>query len=83
MLNWTWSEPQDHPKCVANYSVSLTGPSQRPVKVSKDLVTEEKTAVFENLDPCGIYTVEIVPIMLNGTSGASYKGEGTVQEDRK
>ncbi|KAH8350288.1 hypothetical protein KR067_013028, partial [Drosophila pandora] len=82
MLNWTWSEPQDHPKCVANYSVSLTGPSQRPVKVSKDLVTEEKTAVFENLDPCGIYTVEIVPIMLNGTSGASYKGEGTVQEDQ-
>ncbi|KAH8275290.1 hypothetical protein KR026_004701, partial [Drosophila bipectinata] len=81
-LSWTWSEPQDHPKCVANYSVSLTGPSQRSVKVSEDLVTEEKTAVFENLDPCGIYTVGIVPIMLNGSSGASYKGEGTVQEAR-
>ncbi|XP_020798309.1 phosphatidylinositol phosphatase PTPRQ isoform X1 [Drosophila serrata] len=81
-LRWTWSAPQDHPRCVANYSVMLSGPSQRPANETRDLVTLEKVAAFDNLDPCGIYTVEIVPILLNGSSGSRYQDEGTVSEDQ-
>ncbi|KAH8401745.1 hypothetical protein KR009_007614, partial [Drosophila setifemur] len=81
-LNWTWSEPQNHPKCVANYSVKLTGPTQRPTNEPLTLVTLERTALFENLDPCGIYQVEIVPVLLNGSSGARFQEEGTASEDQ-
>ncbi|KAH8277705.1 hypothetical protein KR018_003744, partial [Drosophila ironensis] len=81
-LTWTWSAPQDHPKCVYNYFVNLTGPSQRPVNTTTELETAERTAIFASLDPCGVYNVEIVPIMFNGTSGSKYQAEGTVSEDQ-
>ncbi|XP_033233871.1 receptor-type tyrosine-protein phosphatase H isoform X1 [Drosophila pseudoobscura] len=80
-LRWMWSQPQNHPKCVANYSVQLTGPTQR-LNETLEVVTEEMVAVFDNLDPCGVYIVEIVPVMLNGSSGAMYQSEATVSEDR-
>ncbi|BFG06427.1 receptor-type tyrosine-protein phosphatase eta [Drosophila madeirensis] len=80
-LRWMWSEPRDHPKCVANYSVQLTGPTQR-LNETLEVVTTDKMAVFVNLDPCGIYRVEIVPLMLNGSSGAKYQAETTVSEDQ-
>ncbi|XP_017010293.2 receptor-type tyrosine-protein phosphatase H [Drosophila takahashii] len=81
-LNWTWSAPQNHPRCVANYSVKLTGPTQRSENQTYELVTQERFATFENLDPCGIYIVEIVPTQLNGTSGARYQEQSTVGEDQ-
>lgn len=68
---------------MANYSVKLTGPTQRPANETQDLVTLDNVAHFQNLDPCGIYTVEIVPTLLNGSSGLRYQGEGTVSEDRE
>ncbi|XP_022227616.2 receptor-type tyrosine-protein phosphatase H [Drosophila obscura] len=80
-LHWMWSEPHDHPKCVANYSVQLTGPMQR-LSETLEVRTADRVAVFENLDPCGVYVVEIVPVMLNGSSGAMYQAETTVSEDQ-
>ncbi|XP_016985316.1 receptor-type tyrosine-protein phosphatase beta [Drosophila rhopaloa] len=81
-LRWTWSDPQDNPRCVANYSVKLTGPTQRSVNKTIELVTQERFAEFEDLDPCGLYIVEIVPIQLNGTSGGRFQEESTVGEDQ-
>ncbi|XP_050744270.1 phosphatidylinositol phosphatase PTPRQ [Drosophila biarmipes] len=81
-LSWTWSAPQNHPRCVANYSVKLTGPTQRSENQTFERVTEERSATFENLDPCGIYLVEIVPIQVNGSSGARYQEQSTVGEDQ-
>ncbi|KAI8036266.1 hypothetical protein M5D96_010859 [Drosophila gunungcola] len=81
-LHWTWSEPQDHPRCVANYSVKLTGPTQRSDNQTFELVTQVRFASFENLDPCGLYIVEIVPTQLNGSSGARFQEESTVGEDQ-
>ncbi|XP_017049952.1 phosphatidylinositol phosphatase PTPRQ [Drosophila ficusphila] len=81
-LLWTWSAPQNHPKCVANYSVMLTGPTQREENKTLETVTEEMFATFEDLDPCGIYVVEIVPTQLNGSSGAKFQQQCTVGEDQ-
>ncbi|XP_017079438.1 phosphatidylinositol phosphatase PTPRQ [Drosophila eugracilis] len=81
-LNWTWSAPQNHPRCVANYSVKLTGPTQRADTKVYELVTQERSAIFKDLDPCGIYIVEIVPTQLNGSSGVRYQQQSTVGEDQ-
>ncbi|XP_039484170.1 phosphatidylinositol phosphatase PTPRQ [Drosophila santomea] len=81
-LHWTWSSPQNHPKCVANYNVTLTGPIQRSENKTYNVVTKETFATFADLDPCGIYLVEIVPNQLNGTTGTKYQEQSTVAEDQ-
>ncbi|EDV55808.2 uncharacterized protein Dere_GG22297 [Drosophila erecta] len=81
-LHWTWSSPQNHAKCVANYNVTLTGPIQRSENKTFNVVTEETFATFDDLDPCGIYLVEIVPNQLNGSTGTKYQEQSTVAEDQ-
>lgn len=81
-LHWTWFSPQNHPKCVANYSVTLTGPIQRSENKTMNVITEETFAIFDDLDPCGIYLVEIVPNQLNGSAGTKYQEQSTVGEDQ-
>ncbi|XP_068145050.1 phosphatidylinositol phosphatase PTPRQ [Drosophila tropicalis] len=81
-VNWTWSPPREHPKCVASYNVNLTGPMQRVNPEQHELNTKETFVNFENLDPCGLYIVEISPVLLNGSSVAVYQNESTINENQ-
>lgn len=82
-LHWSWSPPTDNAQCVANYHVNLTGPTQRSEYASDEQLTSETFATFQNLEPCGIYNVEIVPISANGSRGTGFKSQSTMSEDRK
>lgn len=82
-LQWIWSPPSDNPRCVANYRVNLTGPTQRDDHKSSDQLTNETFMLFKDLEPCGIYELEIVPISLNGTLGGTFVNQSTLSEDRK
>ncbi|ALC42717.1 Ptp52F [Drosophila busckii] len=81
-LRWLWSVPSDHSKCVANYRVNITGPIQRRGKANKPKLTNETFVVFSDLEPCGNYDVEIVPIAWNGSEGAKYQGKSSLSEDQ-
>ncbi|XP_017960654.1 phosphatidylinositol phosphatase PTPRQ [Drosophila navojoa] len=82
VLHWSWSPPTDNAQCVANYHVNLTGPTQRSEYASDEQLTSETFATFQNLEPCGIYNVEIVPISANGSRGAGFKSQSTLSEDQ-
>lgn len=48
-----------------------------------DQLTNETFMLFKDLEPCGIYELEIVPISLNGTLGGTFVNQSTLSEDRK
>ncbi|KAL7737912.1 hypothetical protein ACLKA6_006284 [Drosophila palustris] len=79
-LQWNWSPPSDHAKCVAHYRLNQTGPIQRLEYKSHVQFSNETMVLFTNLQPCGTYNVEIVPISLNGTAGAKFQKESTLSE---
>lgn len=82
-LEWLWSPPSDNPRCVANYRINLTGPIQRDEHKSLEQSTNETFMLFPNLEPCGIYELEIVAISLNGSLGGTFVNQSTLSEDRK
>ncbi|KAH8405215.1 hypothetical protein KR222_011140, partial [Zaprionus bogoriensis] len=80
-LHWLWSAPSDNPRCVANYRVNLTGPTQRDIHNNLELSTNETFVDFKDLEPCGKYDLEIVPISLNGSVGGAFTNQSTMSED--
>ncbi|XP_030374954.1 tyrosine-protein phosphatase 10D [Scaptodrosophila lebanonensis] len=81
-LFWQWEEPSSNAKCVANYKVNLTGPAQRLQFNTTQKLANDLFVVFEDLDPCGSYEIQIVPISLNGTNGPSYQNTVVLNEDQ-
>lgn len=82
-LRWSWSPPSDHAQCVANYRVNLAGPIQRLEYESGEQLTNETFMLFTQLEPCGTYNVEIVPLLANGSLGGKFQSQSTLSEDRK
>ncbi|XP_034477352.1 phosphatidylinositol phosphatase PTPRQ isoform X2 [Drosophila innubila] len=81
-LQWLWSPPSDHPKCVAYYRLNLTGPIQRLEYESDEQLSNETSVLFKNLQPCGTYNVEIVAISLNESVGSKFQDQSTLSEDQ-
>ena len=78
-----WEPPAENRKCISHYNVFITGPLGEVNSKTEDTATEELSAFFPGLYPCGRYSYEVVPISLSKEEGKRTESDFETTEASK